>query len=52
VELLTKKAKTPSDLVEVEGREFASGNRGANDAVRQRFIANTGSALAISPRVA
>jgi hypothetical protein len=49
VELLTKKAKTPSDLVEVEGREFASGNRGANDALRQRFIANPGNALSTCP---
>jgi hypothetical protein len=47
---LPEKRKRPYDLAEERG--VAAGKRGANDALRQRFIANPGIALAISPRVA
>jgi hypothetical protein len=40
--------KTLSDLV-VDGRECASGNRGANDALRQRSRAIPGNAMATGP---
>jgi hypothetical protein len=44
-----RRAKTPSDLVEVEGREFASGKRGADEALRQHVEAIPGNVLAIGP---